>query len=65
MGWTRFFRRSRRDAEVRREIESYIQIETDENIARGMAPEASRAAAIRKLGNAERFAPHASIRSWR
>jgi putative ABC transport system permease protein len=54
MGWTRFFRRSRRDDDVRRELHSYIQIETDENIARGMAPEAARAAAIRKLGNPER-----------
>ena len=54
MGWTRFFRRSRRDDDVRRELHSYIQIETDDNIARGMAPEAARAAAIRKLGNPER-----------
>ena len=54
MGWTRFFRRSRRDDDVRRELQSYVQIETDDNIARGMAPEAARAAAIRKLGNPER-----------
>jgi putative ABC transport system permease protein len=54
VGWTRFFRRSRRDADVRRELQSYIQIETDENIGRGMAPGPARAAAIRKLGNAER-----------
>ena len=54
MGWTRFFRRSRRDDDVRRELHSYIQIETDENIARGMPPEAARAAAVRKLGNPER-----------
>jgi predicted permease len=54
VSWTRFFRRSRRDTDLRRELQSYIQIETDENIARGMPPEAARAAAIRKLGNAGR-----------
>lgn len=54
MGWMRWFRRARHDADVSRELESYIQIETDENIARGMAPDAARAAAVRKLGNAAR-----------
>jgi predicted permease len=51
VSWTRFFRRSRRDADLQRELQSYVQIETDDNIARGMAPDAARAAAIRKLGN--------------
>jgi predicted permease len=54
VSWTRFFRRSRRDADLQRELQSYVQIETDENIARGMAPDAARAAAVRKLGNAGR-----------
>jgi putative ABC transport system permease protein len=48
----RFFRRDAWDDERAREIESYLQIETDENIARGMRPAAARAAARRKLGNA-------------
>jgi predicted permease len=34
---------------------SYIDIETDENIARGMAPDRARAAAIRKFGNPTRM----------
>ena len=50
----RFFRRSRRDDEVAREIASYIAIETDENIARGMPPAAARDAAGRKFGNQAR-----------
>ena len=54
MRWLRFFRRSRRDADFAREITSYLEIETDENIARGMPPAAARAAAMRKFGNATR-----------
>jgi len=50
----RFFRRARWDDERARELESYVAIETDENIARGMAPRAARLAAIRKLGNRTR-----------
>jgi predicted permease len=52
MGWTRFFHRGRRDDELAREIASYIAIETDENIARGMTPQEAHAAAVRKFGNA-------------
>jgi predicted permease len=52
--WLRFLRRSRRDADCAREIESYLAIETDDNIARGMTPADARAAAMRKLGNATR-----------
>ena len=51
MGWSRFFRRRYWDEERARELEAYLTIETDENIARGMSPEAARAAAMRKLGN--------------
>ena len=54
MSWLRFLRRSRRDAECARELESYLAIETDDNIARGMTPGAARAAAMRKLGNPTR-----------
>src|SRR5256884_1761800 len=52
MGWSRFLRRRYWDAERARELEAHLAIETDENIARGMTPEAARAAARRKLGNA-------------
>jgi len=51
MSWTRFFHRKRWDEERARELEAYLEIETDENIARGMSPEEARHAAHRKLGN--------------
>ena len=51
MSWTRIFRRRYWDQERSRELEAYLQIETDENIARGMRPEEARYAAQRKLGN--------------
>src|SRR5580704_2730255 len=50
MPW-RFFRRAKWDRERLGEIESYVQIETDENIARGMPYDEARSAALRKLGN--------------
>jgi putative ABC transport system permease protein len=50
----KFFRRGRRDQEAAREIASYIAIETDDNIARGMPPQAAHDAAVRKFGNATR-----------
>jgi putative ABC transport system permease protein len=51
MGWKRFFRRDAWDEERARELETYLQIETDENIARGMPAEEARYAARRKLGS--------------
>ncbi len=51
MGLGRFFRRAKWDRERLEEIESYVRIETDENIARGMPDGEARAAARRKLGN--------------
>jgi predicted permease len=51
MGWKRFFRRGAWDRERGRELETYLQIETDENIARGMTAQEARYAAHRKLGN--------------
>jgi putative ABC transport system permease protein len=51
MGWKRFLRRGAWDEERARELETYLQIETDENIARGIPPEEARYAARRKLGN--------------
>ncbi|HTR35543.1 MAG TPA: ABC transporter permease [Bryobacteraceae bacterium] len=51
MGFARYFRRARWDRERSEEMESYVQIETDENIARGMPPEQAGAAARRKFGN--------------
>jgi len=55
MSWKRFFRRRYWDQERSRELEAYLQIETDENIARGMSPEAARGAARKKLGSPQRI----------
>src|SRR5918993_4299899 len=52
MSWSRFFRRSRWDDERARELQDYLAHEIDDNIARGMTPEAAAAAAHRRLGNA-------------
>jgi putative ABC transport system permease protein len=51
MSWRRFFHRNRWDDERARELEAYLAIESDENIARGMSPDEARLAAQRKLGN--------------
>jgi len=42
MSWLRFLRRDRWDRERARELEAHLQIETDENIARGMSPDEAR-----------------------
>ena len=54
MSWLRFFRRGRRDAEVRSKMESFVDEETAENVARGMTPEEARRRARVKLGSVER-----------
>jgi predicted permease len=51
MSWIRFIRRRHWDEERARELEAYLETETDENIARGMSPEEARRAAHLKLGN--------------
>src|SRR5262245_27799993 len=51
MSLKRFFHRGRWDDERARELDAYLEIETDDNIARGMAPREARLAAERKLGN--------------
>jgi len=51
MSLIRFFRRRCWDQERARELDAYLEAETDENIARGMRPEEARYAAHRKLGN--------------
>jgi putative ABC transport system permease protein len=54
MRWLRFLRRGARDDEAAREIASYIAIETDDNLARGMSPQAAHDAAVRKFGSRAR-----------
>jgi hypothetical protein len=51
MSWARFFRRRYWDEEWARELEAYLEAETEENIARRMTPEEAHYAAHRKLGN--------------
>jgi predicted permease len=51
MSWKRFFSRTRWDEERSRELETYLEIETAEHVAKGMSPEQARATAHRKLGN--------------
>jgi putative ABC transport system permease protein len=55
MRWSKYFRRKRWDAERAREIEAHLEMETEENLARGMTPAGARHAALRKLGNAARI----------
>jgi predicted permease len=55
MAWTRFFRRRFWDEERSHELDAYLQIETDENIARGMSLDAARHQAHKKLGNPTRI----------
>ncbi len=55
MSLKRFFRREQWDRELSEEMESYLRIETDENVARGMPDDEARAAALRKLGNSTRI----------
>jgi predicted permease len=54
MRWKRYFRRGREDERASREIEAYLEIETEQNIARGMTPEEARYVALRKLGSTRR-----------
>jgi putative ABC transport system permease protein len=51
MSWRRFLRRAYWDAERSREFDSYLEIETSDNIARGMTPADAAFAARRKFGN--------------
>ena len=48
----KFLDRGRKDRELTRELASYVDQETDDNIARGMTYQDARDAALRKLGNA-------------
>jgi putative ABC transport system permease protein len=51
MGWSRYLRRRRWDAERAREVDEYLEAETADNVARGMPAAEARLAARRKLGN--------------
>jgi predicted permease len=51
MSWRRFLRRAYWDAERSREIDFYLEAETADNIASGMAPDEAASAARRKFGS--------------
>src|SRR5712691_3512297 len=55
MGWSRFFRRRRWDAERARELQSYPELETEDNVARGLGPDEARRSGQRKLGDVMRI----------
>src|SRR2546423_340211 len=55
LNWRRFFRRAQADAEQQQELESYIEITTEEYIAQGMGVDEAQRAAQRKLGNLTRI----------
>lgn len=55
MGLMRYFQRAKWDRQRSAELDSYLDLETAENIARGMDPKAARHAANRKLGNSTRI----------
>src|ERR1035441_7296195 len=54
MSMKRFFSRNRRDAEFAREIEAHLEMEIEENEARGLSPEEARRRAYVKFGSARR-----------
>jgi putative ABC transport system permease protein len=51
MRWLRYFRRNRWDDERARELDSYLDQEIADNLARGMSASLAHDAAHRKLGN--------------
>jgi len=51
MRWRRFFHRTHRDRDHAREFQAFLDLETDDNIARGMSRESARRAAHLKFGS--------------
>ena len=56
--------RKRMMADLDRDIQDHIEIETQDNIGRGMSPEEARYAAIRTFGNATKI-KHQTYEVWR
>jgi len=52
--WSRFFRRQRMMDSLDQDIRDFIERETQDNIARGMAPDKAHYAALRKFGSVTR-----------
>lgn len=55
MNLRRFFSRRKRDAEFTREMEAHIDMEIDENLARGLSPEEAQRQAHLKFGSPRRI----------
>ena len=55
MSWSRFWQRQRRDADLQRELDAYLQQETADRVADGMPADEAHWAAARKLGNVTRI----------
>ncbi len=54
MNWRRFFRRKYWDAERVEEMQSFIEHETEDNVARGMTEDEARRQAYLKFGNPQK-----------
>jgi hypothetical protein len=54
MTWRRLFRRKYWDAERAEEVQSFLEHETSENLARGMSAEEARRQAYLKFGNPQK-----------
>src|ERR1700684_3534639 len=52
--WTNRRERKRHLSDLESDIQNHIEIETQDNIARGMSPQEARYAAMRKCGNIPR-----------
>lgn len=61
MSWRKFFHRSQWDAERVQEIQSHMEQEIDDNVARGMSPQEARRQAYLKFGNPQ----HVREEIWR
>lgn len=52
MRWKRFFRRQKEDGELELELQSFLEEEIEDNLARGLTETEARRKAIIKMGNA-------------
>jgi predicted permease len=55
MKWSRFWQRERRDRDLARELDAYLEDEIEDQIAAGRTPQEARSIAVRKLGNVTRI----------
>src|SRR5687767_4475923 len=59
------FRKGKLEAEMAEEMRAHLELQTRENIARGMSPDEARFAAQRAFGGVEQIKEHArDARGW-